>query len=393
MKYLIVHDAAPGQFVHIYKHLQAEGGHDIVVASRKGSTLRLPVRQVVYDVPDSLKASAGSFADKVAALGQSLYRELKPLAIEGWAPDVILSHASRGASYFLRDLFPEARIISLFEWYYPSPSPSADIDDQALRQKCQGAYLTNMPIIRDFDCMDAGYVPTKFQRDAFPKSWHPQLQVIHDGIDTELYKPAMNLTLEVSGRRFTQKDEIITYAARGMEHTRGFLEFMKAVAKVQKVRPNLHVLIAAADRICYDPGGKGKGLKYRAEETIGFDRERTHFVGLIPEAKFVSFLQISSLHVYLTKPFVLSWSLLNAMSTGVPVLGSDTAPVREVISDGINGRLVDMTDIDALAHGMDQILGNRAEARRMGKAGRETVLERYNLKDCLKRQLALMHGE
>lgn len=394
MRYLIVHDAAPGQFVHLYHHLIRQPGADLVVASRKGSTLRLPVTQVVYDLPEALPANA-NFMEKVVGLGASLYTELKAKKLEdGWSPDIILTHVSRGASYFLRDLFPDARIVGLFEWYYGLPDINEDRPTPDFRQKCIGTYSKNMAITRDFEIMDAGYAPTQFQKHQFPKKWQDKIEVIHDGIDTDVYKPASMLTLEISGRRFTKKDEIVTYAARGMEHTRGFLEFMKAIAALQKIRPNLHVFVAAADRICYDPGAKkGPGLKNRVDETVDYDRGRTHFVGLLPEAKFVSFLQVSSLHVYLTKPFVLSWSLLNAMSVGAPILASRTAPVEEVIIPNRNGLLVDMDNVEAITENMNNMLDARLEAQALGKAARQTVLEHYALKDCLKRQLALIHGE
>lgn len=394
LRYLIVHDAAPGQFVHLYHHLVKQADADIVVASRKGSTLRLPVTQIVYDLPETLPAGAGN-VDKVVGLGTSLYTELKTMKLEdGWSPDIILTHVSRGASFFLRDLFPDARIIGLFEWYYGLPDINDARPNAEFRQKCIGVYSKNMAINREFEVMDAGYAPTQFQKDQFPPTWRDKIEVIHDGIDTDRYKPASMLTLEIAGRRFTKKDEIVTYAARGMEHTRGFLEFMKAAADLQKMRPNVHVFVAAADRICYDPGSKkGPGLKNRVDETVDYDRERTHFVGLLPEAKFISFLQISSLHVYLTKPFVLSWSLLNAMSVGAPILASRTAPVEEVITPNRNGILVDMDNVAAITEGMNNMLDARVEARALGKAARQTVLERYALKDCIKRQLALIHGD
>jgi glycosyltransferase involved in cell wall biosynthesis len=394
VRYLIVHDAAPGQFVHIYQHLLKQKEADIVVASRKGSTLRLPVKQVVYDLPDAQKAPGAGYPDQVLALGISLYTEMKAMKLEeGWAPDIILSHASRGASYFLRDLFPDVRIVTLFEWYHGTPDITAGRPDEAFRQKCRSAVASNMPIQREFEAMDVAYTPTHYQRDQFPKTWQDRIEVIHDGIDTDMYRPASMLTLDLAGRRFTKKDEIVTYAARGMEHTRGFLEFMKAVAALQKIRPNVHVFVAAADRICYDPGRKGAGLKGRVDETVDYDPGRTHFVGLLPEAKFVSFLQISSLHVYFTKPFVLSWSLLNAMSAAAPILASRTAPVEEVITPNRNGLLVDMNNIPAITEAMNNMLNARTESVALGKAARQTVLDRYALKDCLKRQLALIHGE
>ena len=377
--------------MHMYRHLMAEGGHEIVVASRKGSTLKLPVKQLVYDLPEPMKQGKTGLAERAVALGLSLADQLKPLVARGWAPDYILSHASRGASYFLRELFPDARITSLFEWYY-APPPLKDADRKTFAAQHRNSVMTNMPIVRDFETMDAGYVPTNFQRDQFPKSWHDRLMVLHDGIDTARFAPDQDAMLTVGDKRFTATDEIVTYAARGMEHTRGFPQFMEAIAQLQKRRPGLQVLVAAADRICYDPSGKGTGLKTWAMENVDFDRERTHFLGLLPEAQFIPFLQVSSLHIYLTRPFVLSWSMLNAMSVGVPLVASDTAPVREAVTHKENGILVDMHDRDALVTATAQLLDDRAGAHALGAAARQSVVERYDLKPGLERLLKLVHG-
>lgn len=396
MKYLFVHDAFPGQFVHLLRHLHRAPNVEIVAASRKGSTLDLPVRQVVYDVPQVLRSQPGKTGPAVeaAALGYDLSEKMKPLINEGWAPDYVVTHASRGASNFLRDLFPQARITAFLEWYYRDP-PVTKVGDNpvAFFRQCAANGARNGIIARDFDQADVAYAPTRFQREQFPARWRAQIEVCHEGIDTTLYAPDEQASLTVGDKTFTGDMEIITYAARGMEKSRGFPAFMKAIALVQKQRPKTHVMIAAADRVCYDPGPRDKGLKSWAEKEVAYDPKRTHFVGLLPERQFVKMLQVSSLHTYLSIPFVLSWSCLNAMSAGVPVVASDNAPVREIITHNKNGILVNPEDPEAIAAEMIALLDDKQRRAALGRQARSTILERYDLKACLSRQLALITGK
>lgn len=396
MRYLFVHDAFPGQFVHLLRTLARDRSNEIVAASREGSTTKLPIKQIVYSVAKEAQDPDGKpvFGMEAQGLGYDLYSKLKPLAEQGWVPDNIIVHASRGASFFLRDLFPDARIICFLEWYYASCSVSHE-GSENMKKRLQAVtnnHIKSMPIVRDFEQSDACYTPTVFQRDQFPAKWHSHITVQHEGVDSALYRPVDDQTFEIDGVSFDQSMEVITYAARGMEHSRGFPQFMQAIAKLQKRRPHVHVLIAAADRICYDAQKSPKGLRSWAEESVDYDPTRTHFVGLLPEKQFARMLQVSSVHAYLSIPFVLSWSCLNAMSTGICVLASDTAPVREVIKDGVNGYLVDMYDIDAIADRMDMLLDSKQKRLDAGIQARKTILEKYDIRDCTQRLLALING-
>lgn len=326
-------------------------------------------------------------------LGHDLYKKLKPLADKGWAPDAVLIHASKGASYFIRELFPHARITTFLEWYYRDPTVEDLTDPAAFYRLCANNAARNSVIMRDFAQADAAYAPTVFQKSRFPERWQPDIDALHEGIDTALYCPDAAAELTVGDQIFNRDMEIITYAARGMEKSRGFPQFMQAIARVQKERPHVQALIAAADRICYDPGGRGKaGLKAWADKHVDYDPARTHFVGLLPEQEFAKMLQVSSLHAYLSIPFVLSWSCLNAMSAGVPVLGADNRPVQEVIQDGDNGFLVDPDDVNAIADRMLELLEDRQALARVGACARESMLQRFELGDCVRQQLALING-
>lgn len=393
MKYLFIHDAFPGQFIHLLRHLLAQPDVEIVAASRKGSTIKLPVRQIVYEVPEGEEGANAGMLQQAAALGLDLFRKLQPLKAEGWTPDCVISHASTGASSFLRDVFPDARFTSFLEWYYREVAAGDVQDTNAFYGSYAANNANNSLLARDFDQSDAAYTPTSFQRNQFPRRWQQALEVCHEGIDTGKYAPQEGAILTVGEKRFTANNEIITYAARGMEHSRGFPAFMKAVARIQKERPEAQVLIAAADRTCYDAGGRGKpGLKSWAEKEVDFDPARTHFVGLLPEAEFIKMLQVSSLHVYLSIPFVLSWSCLNAMSVGLPVLASNNAPVQEVIRDMENGKLVDPNDLNQITGAMLHLLDDRDAAGRLGASARETILERFELSASIERMLKIIHG-
>ncbi len=391
MKYLFVHDAYPGQFIHLLRRLHGREGVEIVAASRKGSSQKLPVKQFVYDLPDS--ATLSDTVQSASAIGLDLFRQLQPLAKQGYHPDCIVSHASSGAGMYLRELFPKARFTSFLEWYYQNP-PAENIDDeQAFHQLCAANSARNSVMAAEFEVADAAYAPTVFQWSQFPARWQQSISVAHEGIDTGKYKPDPNTAINLGGVRLTAEDEVITYAARGMERTRGFPQFMQAIAEVQKRRPQTHVLIAGADRQCYDPGGRGKaGLKVWAQENVDYDPARTHFVGLLREPYFIKILQVSSLHTYLSIPFVLSWSCLNAMSVGVPVLASDNAPVHDVIKRDENGVLVNSESIDDIVDRMMDLLDNQPRAAKIGAAGRQTILENFELEACVDQQLKLIRG-
>jgi glycosyltransferase involved in cell wall biosynthesis len=217
----------------------------------------------------------------------------------------------------------------------------------------------------------------------------------HEGIDTNFFKPnpggklvLANGKLDLSG-----VDEIVTYATRGMEPYRGFPQFIEAAHLLLKARPNAHVVIAGDDRVAYGKKAPdGKTYKQLLLEKFPLDPARTHFVGSLPYGEYVKLLQCTKAHIYLTRPFVLSWSMLEAMACGALVVASDTPPVQEVITDGINGLMVDFFKPDQLAATLDRVLAKPKDYDQMREKARETVVAKYDMTSCLKHKLAWLSG-
>jgi glycosyltransferase involved in cell wall biosynthesis len=214
--------------------------------------------------------------------------------------------------------------------------------------------------------------------------------VLHDGIDVEFFRPNPDakLVLPSVGLDLSDADEIITYVARGMEPYRGFPQFMQAIALIQQRRPNCHTVVVGEDRVCYgSQRTDGKTYKQVMLEQLPLDLSRLHFTGSLPYSQYLQVIQASSVHVYLTYPFVLSWSMLEAMSTGCLVLASDTAPVTEVIQDGKNGLLVDFFSPEAIADRIEEVLDRGDRFASIRANARETILQRYNLAQLLPQHL------
>jgi glycosyltransferase involved in cell wall biosynthesis len=234
------------------------------------------------------------------------------------------------------------------------------------------------------DASDWGVAPTRWQQKQFSAAHAKRMSVIHDGIDTDVVTPSASANGE----------ELVTYVARNLEPYRGFHVFMRAIPEIQKRRPKARILIVGGDDVSYSPRLPA-GETYRARllrEIEGkADLSRVHFVGKIPYQAYLNVLRRSSVHVYLTYPFVLSWSLLEAMSAGCLVVGSRTPPVEEVIRDGENGLLVDFFSTEQIADTVAHALEHRKELQPLRERARGTVIERYDLRRvCLPGQLGLV---
>lgn len=317
----------------------------------------------------------------------------------GFSPDVILAHHGWGEPMFLRDVWPLARIGLYCEFYYRPEFPYTNFDPEfpsasptnnALRLR-----MKNVNNLIHHEIADAGLSPTRFQADTFPDTWREKISVIHDGVDTAALLPNENARLEFpDGRILTRKNEVITFVNRNLEPYRGYHIFMRALPKLLRERPNARVLIVGSDGVSY--GAKppvGKTWKQIfIDEVRGqipdSDWARVFFMGHMPYDKFTAMLQVSRLHIYLTYPFVLSWSLLETMSMSGAILASDTAPVRELIEENVTGRLVDFFDPGALVERAVSLLDDDDARARLGAAARAHVVEKYDLKNtCLPKQL------
>jgi glycosyltransferase involved in cell wall biosynthesis len=244
-----------------------------------------------------------------------------------------------------------------------------------------------------FDFADAGISPTLWQRDTYPHSFQSRISVIHDGIDTDLAAPDINAYVTINNViKLNKSNEIITFVNRNLEPYRGYHIFMRSLPALLKEKPNAHVIIVGGDKVSYGaaaPAGQSWKSIFLNEVIDRIDKSRVHFVGNLSYKNFIKVLQVSTVHVYLTYPFVLSWSLLEAMSVGCAIVGSKTAPVEEVIEHGINGVLVDFFDKELLTQEIVKLLENPNLRKELGHAARNTILASYDLRSiCLPQQLA-----
>lgn len=394
MKFLFSHRNFPAQFRHILLELAQDPTNEIVFLTGTQNNIEIKgVKKVVYklkrEVPKNCHRYLRQYEEAVIH-GQAAAEAAISLKLQRFIPDVIYAH-SWGNSMFLKDVFPNTPQLNYCEWYYNAKG--ADIgfngevvnEDRLALTKCKNAQL----LIDLVNC-DKGICPTQWQKKQIPKEFHNKIEVIHDGIDTDYFIPDENAVLKIPNTNIelSAKDEVITYATRGMEPYRGFPQFMEIAEKLLKLRPNLHVVIGGEDRVCYGPKPKNGSFKEIMLNKLELDLSRVHFTGGLPYGKYRKLLQISSVHVYLTYPFILSWSLLEAMSTGCSIVASKTASIEEVIKHNENGLLVDFYDIDEFVKQINYLLDNPQENLR--KNARQTVVDNYNLKKLLPKHIEIL---
>ncbi len=333
-------------------------------------------------------------AEAAVLNGQAVARLAFKLRAQGFVPDVMIGNPGWGETLFLKDVWPEAPLISLCEFYYNGRGSDVGFDpefhtgpDAILRARARTAQH-----LLAIEAADIAYSPTEWQRTQFPAAYRDRIEVIHDGIDTDLIRPDPKASFTLpDGTVLTREDEVLTYVSRNLEPYRGFHSFMRALPAILEARPEARIVIVGGDEVSY--GSRPKDHQNWREAMlaeVGPLPERVTFTGRIPYRDYLSLLSVSSVHLYLTYPFVLSWSLLEAMASGAFVIGSATPPVEEVIEDGRNGWLVDFFDAQAIAARAAEGLAKRDTVDALRVAARETVLSRYALRDCLAKQRALI---
>ena len=395
MKILFLHPNFPAQFRHLATILGQDRQNTVVFATNRREGNIAGVNKVIYEKSRTARPETHHYVrplENAVLEAQAVYRIAQKLKDQGFYPDVVYGHSGWGPTLFMKDIFSRATLLCYFEWYYNAygsdasfdPSDPINADDEARIR------IKNAPILLDLASCDRGLSPTLWQRSQFPYEFQSKIKVHHDGIDTSYFKPLADakLFLPRINLDLTNVPEIITYVARGMEPYRGFPQLIETIYILQKKRPECHFVIVGKDRVAYGKNlPDGKTYKQAMLEKFPLDISRVHFTDLLPYDEYLSVLQASSAHIYLTRPFVLSWSMLEALATGCLIVASDTAPVTEVIEDNVNGLLVNFFDPQQICDRVIEALDNPQKMAAIRHRARETILEGYDLAKLLPQHL------
>ncbi|WP_115125941.1 glycosyltransferase [Synechococcus sp. GEYO] len=411
MQILVIHQGFPGQFIHLLPRLNSKGYKITAISKPWKGAAPLPswLNFHSYVLRRGNSLSIHEFCSEMES--KTLRAEavaLKALELkkEGYQPDLILGHPGWGEMLFLSEIWPKAPQLHYVEFFHGVPGTDDDFDGGLKLERTwvdgARAKIKNAHNLSCLNQMTQGITPTKFQHSLLPKWAQERTTIVHDGIDTNWLKPNSKASLEIPAHDSMPKnlkikhgDPLITFINRTFEPYRGIHIFMRALTHIQKQHPQLQTILIGQDTANVSYGkkrndGKGWLTTLRNELGTSLDWSRIHQMGLVSHSSLLKIFQISSAHIYLSYPFVLSWSLLEAMSCGCLVIGSDTPPVKEVIKDGINGYLVPFNDEKAISNTVTKALEQNSGNIRI--SARAHIQTHYELQDCLEKQIALIEN-
>jgi glycosyltransferase involved in cell wall biosynthesis len=401
MRVLFVHQNFPGQFKHLAASMAAAGHEVVAFGITPGGPLsgvNIISYKPVRGSSPSIHPMASDTETKLIR-GEACAAAADRLRAQGYCPDVIVGHPGWGEMLFLRDIWPQVPQLHFLEFYYRADGADVGFDPEFGNTSWQNKArirARNAAGLLSLEQMDAGYSPTEWQKSNFPSIYRGAIDVIHDGINTNILTPDANTSALVGTDRLPIKAgmEVVTFVNRNLEPYRGYHSFMRALPRLQKLRPDAVFLLIGGDGVSYGaaaPDGKSWKQIFLDEVADRIDQSRVFFLGNVTYTAFVNILRISAVHLYLTYPFVLSWSMLEAMSCGALVVGSRTEPVEEVLEHGRNGLLVDFFDHDGIADTVAEALANPERYRDLRVNARQTIIDRFDLhRICLPKQMAMI---
>jgi len=411
MNILFIHQNFPVQFRFLAPALVQQGHTVLAMTMQKvQSTDWQGVKLVPYNASRGTTPNVhpwvSDFETKTIR-GEACFKAALALKQGGFSPDVIIAHHGWGESLFLKEVWPQAKLAIYCEFFYHPHGADVGFDPEFPPKDAADACrlrLKNLNNLLHFEVADAGISPTHWQASTFPEPFRSKITVVHDGIDTQAVAPNSQVQLTLNqgqnqNLKLTKADEVITFVNRNLEPYRGYHVFMRSLPELLQRRPKARVLIVGGDDVSYgarpEHGRKWKDI-FASEvrpKISDADWGRVHFLGHVPYQHFIPLLQLSTVHVYLTYPFVLSWSLLEAMSAGCAIVASDTQPLHEAITHNETGRLVNFFDPTGLTEQVCQLLEQPQERQRLGRNARAFAQQTYDLQTvCLPRQLQWVQG-
>jgi glycosyltransferase involved in cell wall biosynthesis len=390
LNFLFIHQNFPGQYQHVARHLANQPGNQVVFVTQGNDNEMVGISKVIYSTPRSAVGAPHLFVrefDDAVRNGFAVLEACRVLDAQGFRPDIIIGHNGWGEILFVKDIWPDVPLLGYFEFFYKATGTDVGFDPEYPSHWTDPARLRvkNSVNLLGLDVVDWGQTPTRWQWEQYPADRRDRISVVHEGIDTDRARPDPDAWLGIArlGLQLTRQDEVITYVSRNLEPYRGFHIFMRTIPEILRRRPNARIILVGGDDVSYGRPAPD-GMRYRAlmlRELEGqIDLDRVHFLGRVSHKMFVNVLQISSVHVYLTYPFVLSWSFLEAMSAGCLVVGSSTPSVTEVLRDGENGLVVDFFDRQGLADRIDAVLDHPDRMQALRDNARQTIIDQYDLR-------------
>jgi glycosyltransferase involved in cell wall biosynthesis len=398
MHVAFVHPRGFGQFAALAGHLAAAGNEVSLITERVDQ--RIPSVRVVRHRSEPGPRAHPQMArhlgipDHHVRIGHRVAETFDAMVRQGQAPDVVIGHIGWGSMMFVKDVLPHAPALGYCEFFYRAEGADigfapGDEPDLETRKRLR---LRNISQLLSLEAIDGGISPTLWQKSLYPANTRARIAVCHEGVDTRRFRPDPSASLKLpDGREFKAGDPVVTFAARDLEPYRGFPQALEAAAKVLRMHPDALFVFVGGDGASYGmPPPGGGAWKDHLLATMDLPRDRVIFPGTVPHPVLRQLFQVSAAHIYLTYPFVLSWSVLEAMACGALVIASDTAPVQEVIRSGRNGILVPFFDTDALAKAIVEALNRPAAFAGLRIAARRTIEQRFRLEECIMRQKALI---
>ena len=403
---LFIHQGFPAQFKHIIRHLAAVGNFRLLAVGLAERTNSLPsnVEYYQYSIPHGNVTGAKSFVhdfESKCIRGQACANLLHRLKSTGISPNLVIGHPGWGECLFVKDIWPNTPLLCYQEFFYNAFGFDTNFDPEfqsnhawqensLIRSKTANSLIS-------LHSADWHLVPTEFQLSSFPAIYHPKFSVIHDGIDITAASPSTDDCKSFHGLfpHIPQSSPVITFVNRTLEPYRGAHVFIRSIPQLLSQNPDAHIVIVGSTQgVSYGPPPPQDSWSsiFFSEIEGQYDTSRVHLLGSIPYSDYISVLQRSSAHVYLSYPFVLSWSLLEAMSAGCVIVASATLPITEIIEHEVNGLLFDFFDIDALVSAVSLALSNSALSESLSYNARNHIISRYSLDACLPRQIDLING-